>query len=368
MKIRRESSESPEQWTTNPPKFLRLSAKEKMFFAKYLSALLQSGIPLDKALLAIHNQTKSRAFHQILHVVLTDIASGEFLSTSLKRFPRVFEKLFVSLVEVGEQSGTLTESLSRIAQHLQKSRELRAKVRGAFLYPLIVISGTLGIASYLVLVLLPQLMPLFSSLSIDLPWTTRLVLGISSFLLAWHKIIALAIVADIVAFILLLRIPKFHYGFDWLILRMPIIGNLLTKIQIATLTNITGTLLKAGITITEALKITAEAMGNRVYRRDLGAVADSIQEGENISAFLSKHRALFPGFVTQMIAVGEETGKLDESFLFIASFAEQEVDDATKTLTTILEPALLLLVGGFVGFIAISIITPIYSLTKGVGV
>jgi type IV pilus assembly protein PilC len=361
-----KKEEDPKYWTTKPPRFLHISLKEKMFFAKYLAALLQSGIPLDKGLLAIHNQTKSRALHRILHVILTDVASGEFLTTSLKRFPRVFDQLFVSLVEVGEQSGTLTDSLSRIAQHLEKTRELRAKVRGALLYPLIVIAGTIGTAAYLVLVLLPQLLPLFTSLNIDLPITTRIVLAVSKFFLNSHVFILIALAISVVTFALLLRIQKFRYAVDWTLLRIPVIGALLGKIQMAQLSNITGTLLKSGITIIEALKITAGALSNHVYQAGLRSISNSVQEGESISSYLAKHTTLFPGFVTQMIAIGEETGKLDESFLFIAEFSEREVDDATKTLTTILEPALLILVGGFVGFIAIAIITPIYSLTRGI--
>ncbi len=358
--------ESPERWTAKPAPFLHLSSKEKMFFAKYLAVLTEAGIPLDKALFAIHNQTKSRSLHKLLHVVLTDVVSGEFLSSSLKKFPRAFDTLFLSLVEVGEESGTLTASLFRIAEHLEKVRDLRAKVRGAMLYPVIIIFGTLGTAAYLVLIILPQILPLFTSLNIDLPWTTRLVLGVSAFLIAYKIHLAVGLVAVILAFVASLRIPKIRYAVDWTLLHIPIVGTLVSKVQLTQLSRITGTMLKAGITIVEALEVASGSLNNLVYRRGLASIADSLQEGESISSFLSKHRALFPPFVTQMISVGEETGKLDESFLYIASFSEREVDDTTKTLTTILEPALLIAVGIFVGFIAISIITPIYSLTSGI--
>ncbi|OGL95073.1 hypothetical protein A2348_04885 [Candidatus Uhrbacteria bacterium RIFOXYB12_FULL_58_10] len=354
-------------WTkAKASRFLLLSSKEKMFFAKYLGVMLQAGIPLDRSLVAIHNQSRSSSLHAVLHIVLTDVASGEFLSSSLKKFPRLFDNLFINMVTVGEESGTLAESMFRLADHIGKTRELQAKIRGATLYPLIVVSGTLATAAYLVLVLLPQLAPLFISLNIDLPWTTRVVLNGSVFLTnEWPWVIA-GIVALIGAWITLRHIQPTRYAIDWVALRIPVLGPLIKKIEIAQMSSVAGTLLKAGVTIIDALKIAAASAGNAVYRHWYFAVADSIQEGEDISHYLAKHRGLFPGFVTQMIAIGEETGKLDDSFLFISDFAQTEIDDATKTLTTVLEPLLLLVVGGFVGFIAIAIITPIYSLTTGI--
>lgn len=335
-----------------------------MFFAKYLAALLQSGITLDKGLSAIHAQSKSPAMRRILETLMADVASGEFLSNGLRRFPRAFDRLFTSLVEVGEQSGTLPESLSRIALHLEKSRELRGKVYGALFYPMIIVAGTIGIGAYLVFALLPQILPLFTSLRVELPWTTRLVIGTSKFILEFYTYVAIGGVACLVGIAFLLRAPPIRYAADWTLLRLPVLGSLFEKIQLAQLANMAGTLLKSGLTITDTLQITSGSMSNHVYRRGVAAMADAIQEGENITSFLEKHRTLFPGFVNQMIAVGEETGKLDESFLFVAGFAEKEADDAAKTLTTVLEPALLLFVGILVGFIAVSIISPIYSLTK----
>ncbi len=362
-----KKEENPTMWAKErPARFLFLSLKDRMFFAKYLAIMIQAGIPLDKSLLAIHNQTKSTALHHILHVVMTDVASGEFLSTSLKKFPNVFDHLFINMVEVGEQSGTLTGSLLRLAEHMEKVRDLRGKVRAAFLYPSIVIAGTLATAVYLILVLLPQLLPLFKSLNVELPWTTRTVIAISDFLSVHGLVTGLAVVSAIVALIVFAHHPKTRYATDWFVLKLPVIGPLLTQVQVAQFANVAGTMLRAGIPITEALQIASESLNNLVYRRGLTHIASSIQEGESISNYLGKHRGLFPGFVAQMISIGEDTGKLDESFLFIASFAEREVDEATKTLTIVLEPLLLLVVGGFVGFLAIAIITPIYQITRGI--
>lgn len=349
-----------------PRRLLLLSSKEKMFFAKYLGVMLQAGIPLDRSLVAIHNQSQSSSLHAILHVVLSDVASGEFLSNSLRKFRGVFDDLFINMVTVGEESGTLAESMFRLASHIEKTRELQSKIRGATVYPLIVVSGTLATAAYLVLVLLPQLAPLFNSLNVELPWTTRVVLGGSTFLThQWPWVIA-GIACAAAAWTLVRHLERTRYVIDWAFLKIPVLGPLIKKIEIAQMSSVTGTLLKSGVTIIESLRIAASSANNRVYRRWFLAVADSITEGEEISSYLAKHRKLFPGFVTQMIAIGEETGKLDESFLFISDFAQHEIDDSTKTLTTVLEPLLLLVVGGFVGFIAIAIITPIYTLTTGI--
>lgn len=218
MPIRK--GEDPATWSaTDIPRVLFLSSKEKMFLAKYLAVMLKAGIPLDKSLLAIDNQATSASLHKILHVVMTDVQSGEFLSTSLKKFPRQFDSLFVNMVTVGEESGTLSDALSRLAAHIEKVRALRAKIRGATLYPLIVVAGTLATAAYLVLVLLPQLVPLFLSLNIELPWTTRLVLGSSMFLTEqWPLVLAgLAVLAGAAA--ILLRVQKTRYAVDFLLLK-----------------------------------------------------------------------------------------------------------------------------------------------------
>lgn len=346
--------------------FSHLTVKDQMFFAKTLATLTGAGLPLEKALIGIRNQTTSKPLRKILLTILVDIAGGEFLSTSLHKFPKDFSTLFISLVKIGEKTGTLTESLTQVASHLEKTRELIGKIRAALLYPIIIGMGTLATAGYLILVLLPQLLPLFKSLNVDLPWTTRVVLGTSAFVqdTKWLLLFALCALGALCVF--LLHLPQTKEPIQRTLLRLPVVGPIIANVHLTQTANIIGTLHKAGITIVDALKIAAQTSTNLVYQRDLLAMAVSIEDGGTIAQYLSRHRTHFPAIATQMIGVGEDSGKLDESWIFVSTYAERELDDATKALTTILEPLLLLFVGAFVGFIAISIITPIYQLTGGI--
>lgn len=363
----KNKNEDQRAWAKTKIPFLsRLSVKEKIIFFKYLAVMIDAGTPLEKGLIAIHSQSRSALMHKILHIILTDVASGEFLSTSLKKMPQLFDPMSISLITVGENSGTLSQSLLRIGEQIEKSQELKHKIQSALLYPIIVMVATGAIAAYLLLVLLPQITPMFQTLNIKIPWTTRVVVGTSSFVLHNGLYILLGLVALVVGATLLLRIPKIRFVFDAILLRLPIMGPLVKQVQIAQFSRILGTLLKSGVTIIEALSIAGTALSNAVYRQTMLAMSREIQNGSSISTHLFAKKNLFPPFITQMISMGEESGKLDDSFLFVASFAEREVDDATKTLTTVLEPLLMLAIGGLVGFIAIAIITPIYQLTSGI--
>lgn len=358
--------EEPGHWSTRMPLFARLSTKDKISFFKYLAVMTEAGIPLEKALIAIHNQARNVVMHRVLHILLNDVASGEFLSTSLRKMPKIFEPLHTGLVEVGESSGTLPGSLYRIAEQLEKSHDLKGKVRAAMLYPLIVILVTGAVGAYLVFFLLPQITPLFVSLNVELPFATRAVLYLSAFVLHNYIVLSALSVALAVAGTLLLRVRSVRYAADRALLLVPVLGLLIKRVQVTQFASVTGTLTKSGITIVEAFRIASSTMTNLVYKDALARISDGLQEGANIGTYLAKHRELFPPFVTQMISVGEETGKLDDSFLFIASFSEKEVDEQVKALTTVLEPLLMVVIGGVVGFIAVAIISPIYEITKGV--
>lgn len=359
--------EDPKTWKTNIPPLSRLSSKEKVSLFKYLAVMIDAGIPLEKALTTIHGQTRSTLMHRVLHIIINDVTSGEFLSTSLRKMPQLFEGMLTGLVEAGENSGTLSASLFRISQNLEKSQELNGKIRTALLYPAIVVLATGGITAYLLFVLLPQITPLFSSLDIELPLTTQIVMGLSSFAIAHWVAILGGFVLSVILFIVLYKTVKpFRRVMHLISLHIPIFGNLLRKVQVAQFTRVVGTMLKSGITVVEAFKIAGDGLSNLVYREILAEIVIGLQEGQTISSHFNAHRSLFPPLVTQMVSVGEETGKLDESFLFIAEFSEREVDEGTKSLTAVLEPLLMLVIGTIVGFVAIAIISPIYKLTGGI--
>ena len=366
-KTRKPTVEDPKTWSVKLPLLSRLSAKDKIILFKYLAVMIEAGIPLERALTTIHGQTRSMLLHRVLHIMITNVTSGEFFSTSLRKMPHLFDRTLVGLVEAGENSGTLAPALFRVSENLEKSHDLKTKVQAALLYPLVVILATSGVASYLLFFLLPQITPLFTSLNLTLPWTTRAVIAISAFLLAHWASLLLGIILFVAVLLVLIRkVSRVRYAVHAFLLYIPIFGGLTRKVQIAQMTRVIGTLVKSGLTVIEALKISAESVSNDVYRRILQEVSDAVQDGEGIGEQLAKHPTLFPPFIVQMISVGEETGKLDESFLFVSEFSEHEVDNGVKALTSILEPLLMLVIGAIVGFIAIAIITPIYGLTRGI--
>ncbi len=344
-----------------------MTSKERLVLFKHLAAMIEAGVPLEKGLLAIHEQTRSKSFHRILHSLVKDLDSGETLSSSMKKMPHIFNELVVNLISVGEKTGTLSDSLVRINDHFEKAGELRKKVLSALIYPFIVVAGTIGTVAYLVFVLLPQITPLFLSLNVDLPASTTFVIFSAEFVTTYWKWMVALLVFGVIAFYFALKIHRFRYAFHSLTLYIPLVNTLIKKIQVARFSQMLGVLLASGVSVVPAFKIAAESIEHPVYRRSLEKIAASIQGGENIGLYLQAHPVLFSPLVTQMVSVGEETARLDKSFFFIAKFTEEEIDEVIKVMTTLLEPLLMIMIGGLVGFVALAVITPIYQLTSGIG-
>lgn len=348
-------------------KFLNITPREKIMFAKHLSVMLESGIPLREALEVMSGQVSSKPMERMLTVMIRDLSEGFTLSSSLEKFPRVFKPFSVNIIRVGESSGTLPNALSYQAIQLEKAHDLQGKIRGAMLYPIIIFVGAIGIACYLSFYILPKLVPMFGSLNVKLPATTRTLLAVSAFIVHQWPLLLGVTASVVIGIALLYRIPAVKYFLHATSLRLPLFGGLIRTIQIAFFTRILGILLTSGVQIVQAIGVTAESESNLVYQKRLREVAKQVERGEAITDELDKHSDLFPKITVGMIKVGDRTGRLAESLMTAAEFSEKEVDDLTKNLSTMIEPVTLLLVGGMVGFIALSIITPIYSITSGFG-
>jgi type IV pilus assembly protein PilC len=341
--------------------------KEKIFFAKHLSVMTNAGIPLREALGVIRDQTRLKRFQEVLVQVLVSVENGQYLSDSLALFPRIFDHLFINLVRVGEESGKLSENLNYIAIQLERSDAVKKKVRGALIYPAIIMIGTFGVTGFLTFVTLPQLLPIFVSLKVKLPPTTQFLFDASVFMRKNALLILLGLAVVITGTRVLFINTKVKFFLHHLLLNIPIFGPLIKNAQITRLSQVLATLLSAGVDVTRALDITAASVSNLVYRRELKSAAEELRrQGVNIADCLNKNVNIFPPVVIQMIRVGEKTGKLDESFRYIADFFNKEIDDTVNNMTSIIEPVLLLVMGIIVGFVAVSVITPIYKLTEGV--
>lgn len=272
----------------------------------------------------------------------------------------------MNAVRAGESSGTLEDNLSHVAKQLQKDKELMSKVKGAMLYPVVVLTATFVLGMVLSFVVLPQITPLFTGLKIELPFTTRVLIAFATFVEA-HGI---ALFSGIVAFIALAAWfvkQKFSHPLThWFFIHTPIIKEIVRSANLARFSRTLGTLLKSGLHIDEAVEITKNTLGNFYYRRALANVSNRIGKGSSLADNLNVYPKLFPVMTSRMVSVGEESGKLDDTLLYISHFYEIEVDNSTKTLSTAIEPLLLLFIGLAVGFLALSIITPIYNITGSV--
>lgn len=346
------------------PPFLHIPLSEKILFAKHLSLMVKTGMPLLDSVRFIRRQVRSSSFRYVLEQVERDVENGKFLSASLGQFHRSFGDLFINVVRVGEASGTLGENLAHLAAELKKARALRQKIRSALIYPTIILVATLGIVSVLVFFVMPRILPIFQSLRIELPPTTRALVFVSTTLLN-YGLTALAVLgAVLLLWLLLLRIRGVRFFAHWLILMLPFTRSVSRMANVAESTRTLGLLLKSGVQIVEAVRITAESSRNLLYRRAFLEIMEAVKRGEALYTFLARHEHLFPPTVAHMIEVGETTGSLEENLFYLADFYENEVDETTKNLSVVLEPLLLLLMGGIVGFVAIAIITPIYEVTQ----
>ncbi len=342
----------------------RLSIKEQTFLIKRLSFLIKAGIPLLDSLHMIKEETRSKNQIVILNTVISDVSNGQHLSKSLSKYRKMFGDFSINIISVGESSGILSANLEYLAEELRKKQALKKKIIGALIYPFVVTLATLGITAFLLIYLFPKIMPVFVSLHMVLPLSTRIVIFLSNFITHYGIYLILGVVFIVTIFLIALKKSKqMHFYFDKFILKMPIVGKTIKNYNLASTTRTMGLLLKGGITLSEALPITAKTNNNSVYKEEFRHIGSIVNRGEKISAYLKKKRDLFPDVASQIISVGERSGNLSNSLIYLSELYESEVDDFTKNLSNLIEPILMVFMGILVGFIAISIITPIYSIT-----
>ncbi len=338
---------------------------QKALFAKHLSVMLGAGLTLTEAL-AVSIDSATGALRRTLTRVERSVESGSSFAEALTVFPRIFSGIFVSAVYAGERSGNLATNLANLARELEKERNLLSKVRGAMIYPAIVLVSTIGLGLTIAFFILPKITPLFRGLKIDLPFTTRWLIWLADFVDRRGLIFLVGFIV-VVAFLRWLL----HQGFmapltHWLILRSPGSGRLASNLNLARTASSLGLLLKSGINIDEALTITEKTLNNFYYRRALREVTSEVGRGLKLSDGLERFPKLFPRLFARMVRVGEVSGRFEDTFFYLADFYEDEVDATTKSLSTILEPILLLLIGFVVAGLALSIITPIYQITGNI--
>ena len=332
----------------------------KVTFAKHMSLMIKAGLPVDEAVRVLAEQAQGR-FRKALMGVLTAVEGGRQLSEGFAQYPKIFSELFIATVRAGESSGTLEQSLDDLALQLAKSYDLQRKIRGAMIYPVLVLVAAGGIGMGLSLFVLPRIIGLFDSITVELPLATKLMIGFSKFMVAYGVPFTIGMVVGIFGLIQLMSwkpVRPFSHG---LLLRTPIFGPLARNFNLAMFARTMATLLKSGISIGDAFEITSNTLRNARYKSALLRVQHGTETGIPASTVLEEFPKLFPSITTRMLSVGERSGKLEETFQYLAEFYEDEVDVTTKNLSTVLEPVLLIFIGLTVAYIAIAIITPIYN-------
>lgn len=343
----------------------RLSVKDQTLFAKRLSFLIGAGVPVLDSLYVLQEQTTSRSARAILGQVIKDVKNGRFLSNALARFKTHFGEFAINIIKVGESSGVLSQNLRYLAEELEKKEALRKKVVSALVYPIFITIATLGVTALLTAYIFPKILPIFNSVGVTLPITTRILIAVSDFLRTFGLLAGGILFIVLVGLIILHRnVAVFRMISDRILLQLPLVGRIMQYFNMANMTRTLGLLLKSGVTLVDALDTTALTTRNRVYRRQLFRALEHVKKGERISEHLQKHRGLFPIMVSHMIAIGEKTGNLSDTLVYLSELYEEEVDTMTKNLSSAIEPVLMIIMGILVGFVAVSVISPIYEITQ----
>ncbi|MCX6764152.1 MAG: type II secretion system F family protein [Candidatus Nealsonbacteria bacterium] len=338
--------------------------KEKMLFAEHLSLLIKGGTTLNEALDILKEESKSRTFKKALDSVSKRILEGESLNKSLARYPKIFNKFFQNVVKVGEESGTLEENLKYLSLCLKNQYSLKQKLLGALMYPIIVIALALVIVSGTMIFILPKLFTTLNVIEAQLPLSTKILFGISVFIQKYWIFLIVIFIFLILIYKIFNYIKITRFYFHKIIFFMPFFGTTNKNSNLAEFSRVFFTLLKSGVPILEAFDICNETVTSDVYKKYLKLVKARVEKGQKLSKSFKAFPKIFPSIFSQMILVGEKSGTLEESMSYLAEFYEQEADSALKNFSAIIEPILLILVGFFVAFIALSIITPIYQITS----
>ncbi len=339
---------------------------DRIAFAKNLAAMLKAGLPLARALTVLERQMTGKVWKPIFKVLNENLAKGLTLSQSLSMFPKTFSPLFVSMVGAGEESGSLSQSLGIVGDQLEKSYMLQKKVRGAMMYPAIILAIMLIIAILMLVYVIPKLTATFKEFNTELPFATKLIIGASDFFASYYILIILVLILLVTGFYVFSRTALGKHVIGWSILRIPIIGPISKEVNSARTARTLSSLLSSGVEVVTSIKITSTVVQNVHYRDMLTDTAEKIQKGATLQSLFTPRQDIYPSFVSEMIGVGEETGTLSKTLFEVAIFYENEVEQKTKDMSTIIEPFLMVFMGVAVGFFALAMISPIYSLSNNI--
>lgn len=344
-------------------KIQRVSFGEIVNFTRQLATMIVAGLSLPEALGILREQTNNQTFTNVIMNIEHDITSGGNLGDALAKYPQHFSAIYIALVRAGESSGQLEQVLARLADSLEGQREFRSKVSGAMIYPVIIMLGMGVVVMVMMTVVIPKLTELYKDFGVDLPFSTQILISVSEFFVHWWWFVIAAGVGLVYGFNRWKKTQAGEFVIDTIVLNIPLFGELQKKIILVEFTRTLSMLISSGIRLLDALQILKDALGNVLFRNAIIEISRKVERGFPLGDTFAQY-SVFPPIVSQMMKVGEETGKLDDTLLKLSKYFQSESENLVKGLTTAIEPIIMVVLGVGVGFIVISVITPIYNLTN----
>lgn len=346
-----------------------VSLTEKVIFTRNLSLIVKAGMSLPEGLEVLSRETSSPLLGLIVNRMKNEVNQGKEFSVALGKYPRVFNSFYVSMIHTGETSGTLEETLRNLAVHMEKERALRSKVVSALTYPAVILFVMIVVIIAMMMFVVPRLTTVFENFNAELPVTTKALIAFSNFMTNYFFFVLIGLVGiTMLGWYFFTRVTRGQIMLNWVVLHTPVFKGLSKKINAARIARTLQTLVTSGESILNALVITEDVLQNHYYKRMIAEARKQLEKGKSLNEIFKKYPHLYPPLASQLIAVGEQTGSLDIVLEDLANFYEEEVDNVTKNLSSIIEPLLMLLIGSGVGLLALSLLQPIYSLTSQVGV
>ena len=341
-----------------------VTSKDKIFFVQNLQVMIRSGLPLDKSLKTLADQTRNGRFQKIINDLAQDTEKGISFAQSLSKYAKTFGDLFINMVEAGEVSGRLEDVLKQIYIQIKKLHELKSRIVSAMTYPVIVTVAMILIGIGMMIFVVPKISSVFDQMSAELPAATKVLIGVSNFIVNNGFLSGLIFFSLLMALVATLRMKRTNFFYHSLYLKLPVFGPIIKKINLAKFARTLSSLIKTDIPIVKSFEITSQILGNRIYKKSLLESVEAVKSGTSLTEVLKKYPKLYPPIIVQMTAAGEETGTVDEVLAELANFYEDEIDQVMKTLPSIIEPILILVLGSAVALMAVAIIMPMYSLTQ----
>jgi type IV pilus assembly protein PilC len=349
----------------NLPFMKKIKSSDLVLFTRQLSSMLSSGLTLFKSLEILKEQIENEQMAEVVTTVINDVQEGKTLSQALEKHNHVFSPIYISIIRAGEQSGLLDKVLNRLADNLEKQAKLKSTVKGALMYPVIVIILMALVMAIMMIFVIPQLTVLYTNLNVELPLPTKIVVALSNFMIAAWPLIILGGVVVVIGFRKWSKTKDGRLIIDTTLLKLPVFGKLITQTILAEFSRTFGLLVGTGTLVVEALTETADTTGNVLYKTAIVDVSKQVEKGVTVGDAMAYY-PLFPPLLIQLVRIGEQTGKIDDTLVKASEYFEREVDQTVKTLTTAMEPFIMIVLGVGVAFLIVSVITPIYSLISSI--